>query len=299
MARFRPGHKLVLRGHGFDEAGPHLTLNDLDANEVVRYPVRGRTFTLSRTGERRCTGRFDLATHQASACPDDTELLPGSKDTQCPACQEATGFNPSFYYALSVSPQQRAYNATPHFAYLAYFSPQHVKAGISSEGRGIRRLLDQGARAARVVGRFPDAYAARECEAGMCLDERIYETMRVSKKVELLANVRYDFAEACGILDEAAARLGLRDTAEPCLDLTPYYFGDAGSPACDTLRVAEGPADCCAGLCAGMVGGTLVLQQNGVNYLVPVNDWEAHVVELHEDEVLHEYEFEPLQMSLL
>ena len=55
-----------------------------------------------------------------------------SKVTVCPACQEATGFNPSFYHTDFVSPQQRAYNAEPHIAYLAYFSPAHVKAGITA-----------------------------------------------------------------------------------------------------------------------------------------------------------------------
>mgnify|MGYP000659440099 CR=1 FL=1 len=95
-------------------------------------------------------GRFDLASYTKEVCPLNVELLPDAKDTMCPACQEATGFNPSFYYADFISPQQRAYNQTPHFVYLAYFSPQHVKAGISSERRGIERLLEQGEAALRL-----------------------------------------------------------------------------------------------------------------------------------------------------
>ncbi|MCQ5105921.1 hypothetical protein NE553_15675, partial [Eggerthella lenta] len=33
-----------------------------------------------------------------------------------------------------------------------------MKAGISSETRGIERLLEQGARAARIVGRFENTF---------------------------------------------------------------------------------------------------------------------------------------------
>ncbi|HJH44275.1 MAG TPA: DUF2797 domain-containing protein [Rubneribacter badeniensis] len=183
MTRFINGRTTVLAGHGFDDAtGPYLLVNDVDAREQHRFAVRGRTFSLRRLPRRRCVGRFDLATYEKSCCPLNVELLPDAKETMCPACIEATGFNPSFYYADFVSPKQRAYNLTPHFAYLAYFSPQHVKAGISSETRGIERLLEQGARAARIVGRFSCADEARELEAALCAQPGILETMRASLK---------------------------------------------------------------------------------------------------------------------
>ena len=153
MARFHGTHTTLLAGHGFDEAGPYLLINDIDEATQHRFSVRGRTFTLKQLPQRYCVGRFDLLTHRKSVCPLSIELLPTEKDDMCPACREATGFNPSFYYAETISPQQRSYNETPHYVYLAYFSPQHIKAGISSETRGIERLLEQGARAARIVGR--------------------------------------------------------------------------------------------------------------------------------------------------
>ena len=118
-------------------------INDVEQGEQHRFPVLGKTFSLRRLPTRRCVGRFDLASYTKEVCPLNVELLPDAKDTMCPACQEATGFNPSFYYADFISAQQRAYNLTPHFTYLAYFSPKHVKAGISSETRGIERLLEQ------------------------------------------------------------------------------------------------------------------------------------------------------------
>ena len=278
MTNCANGHTTVLAGHGFAESGPYLLINDVEQGEQHRFPVLGKTFSLRRLPTRRCVGRFDLASYTKEVCPLNVELLPDAKDTMCPACQEATGFNPSFYYADFISAQQRAYNLTPHFTYLAYFSPKHVKAGISSETRGIERLLEQGARAARIVGRFGCADDARELEAALCAQPGILETMRASKKVDLLVNERFDFVEAKAVLDDVVERLGL-EGAEPAQDLSPHYFGGP-SPDCHDLQVPEGHDGECGGRCIGMVGGALVFQQEGTNYVVSVKEWESHEVEL-------------------
>lgn len=300
------GRPTVLAGYGFDRDGPCLLLGDREAGVQQRFPVRGRTFSLERLPTRRCIGRFDLLTRDKSLCPLDVELLADAKDDVCPACREATGFNPSFYHADFVSPQQRAYNDTPHFVYLAYFSPRHVKAGISGEARGIERLLEQGARAARVVGRFGTAYSARELEAALCAQPGILETMRASRKVELLAGERFDFAQARDVLDGAVARLAEADAvaaagmdaAEPVRDLSEHYFGGP-SPSCDSLQVAEGSPDVCGGRCIGMVGGVLVFEQGAAGYLVPLKGWISHEVRVADGEVRCSYDFAPQQMSLL
>lgn len=201
----------VLAGHGFDEKGPYLLINDISKAAQYRFSVRSRAFTLKQLPERYCVGRFDLLTHQKSVCPLQVKLLPLEQDNMCPACREATGFNPSFYYAETISPQQRAYNETPHYVYLAYFSKQHIKAGISSETRGIERLLEQGARAACIVGRFPDAYEARILEAALCAQSQILETMRASVKARLLAEEPYKPVEACEALEARASALAQID----------------------------------------------------------------------------------------
>lgn len=295
----------VLAGYGFDEAGPYLSLNHLDQKQQRRYAVQGKTFSLSRFPRRRCVGRFDLETGLRSVCPLEVELLPDTKDDMCPACQEATGFNPSFYYADSVSPQQRAYNLTPHFVYLAYFAPHSVKAGITAEMRGINRLLEQGARSARVVGRFADAYQARELEAALVAQPGILETMRASKKIDLLINERYDTVEATDVLERVSSQLaqvgGVRDAGfapEAIQELSPFYFG-AASPPHENLQLAEGSPDVCGGRCVGMVGDALVFEQQGANFLVSLKSWVTHEVSLVEGKVLCEYTFAPQQMSLL
>ena len=279
MARFHGTHTTVLAGHGFDEAGPYLLINDIDEATQHRFPVRGRTFTLKQLPQRYCVGRFDLLTHRKSVCPLSIELLPTEKDDMCPACREATGFNPSFYYAETISPQQRSYNETPHYVYLAYFSPQHIKAGISSETRGIERLLEQGARAARIVGRFPNADEARGLEAALCSQPQIFETMRASLKARLLAEEPYNPEAACNTLDARAGELAKVPAvheagfslAEPAQDLSSSYFGGP-SPDVSELLLPEGHESECAGTCLGMVGDKLVMQQGSFGYVVSLKE---------------------------
>lgn len=305
MSDYFRGHTTVLSGHGFDENGPYLALNDTDSAVVRCFSVRGTTFSLRRLERRRCTGRFDLETMQKSTCPLNVELLPDAKEDMCPACMEATGFNPSFYYSDFVSPRQRAYNLTPHFVYLAYFSSQHVKAGISSQTRGIERLLEQGARAACIVGRFENAYDARELEAALCSQPGILETMRTSLKTRLLVEERFVLEEATSVLERETSRLAVVEAVasagfapEVVQDLSIHYFGGS-SPDVHDLQLPEGHDDVCGGRCVGMVGGALVFEQGGTNYVVPVKGWESYEVKLLENEVVCEYDFAPQQMSLL
>ncbi|WP_417165286.1 DUF2797 domain-containing protein [Senegalimassilia anaerobia] len=299
-------HTVVLAGYGFSVDGPYLTINDLDEGTVGYVPVLGRTFSLRRLPRRRCIGRIDLRTHERSTCPLNAELLPDGKEDMCPACIEATGFNPSFYFSSYISPQQREYNQTPHYVYLAYFAPGYVKAGISSETRGIERLLEQGARAARVVGRFTCADDARALEAALCAQDGVAETMRASLKAKLLADAPYSFEEACHELRTAADRLDDVDAVanagfspEDALDLSPYYFGGP-SPDAHTMQLPEGEgfADVCGGVCAGMVGANLVFWQDGTNFIAPIKDWESHEIEFLDDEIACEYASEPQQISL-
>lgn len=299
------GRRAVMAGYGCDDQGPFLLLNDRALGEQVRFDVRGKMFSLKRASTRRCIGRHDLETHVKTPCPLDVELPLNSRETACPACQKATGFNPSFYNTDFISPQQRAYNEMPHIVYLAYFAPSHVKAGICGAHRGLGRLLEQGARAACIVGRFDDAYAARDLEAALVGQPGILETMRAAKKEELLCERRYSFSEASEVLGRVASDLAREDrvtragfSAEVPLDLSSYYFGGP-SPAFDELQRVEGSDDVCGGHCVGMVGSSIVFEQGGALFVVSLKDWDSWEVELVEGAVLHSYDFEPQQMSLL
>ncbi len=131
-----------------------------------------------------CTGWVDFENHCSQICPDSATV--DGKYENCLKCRDRTGFNPAFYNADSVSAQQEKINQNPHFVYLAYFAPGVIKVGISQEERGIRRLLEQGARLALKLETFSSALIARQYEAKIARLDGIVETMPIHKKLELI-----------------------------------------------------------------------------------------------------------------
>ena len=176
----------LFRGLYYDtDSRPTLKIGD----EVIA-PL-GRTGTLSfDTAQRYCIGWHDLATGENNTCPENAQTDP--KYDTCPACQRRTGFNPAFYHASSVSPQQEARNSEPHTLYLAYMGPGYLKVGISWHKRGLRRLLDQGARSAIILETFPSALIARQYEAKIAALPTIHETTPTRTKLKLLELPRSD-----------------------------------------------------------------------------------------------------------
>ena len=131
-----------------------------------------------------CTGWVDFENRCSQICPDHATV--DEKYENCLKCRDKTGFNPAFYNANSVSAQQEKINQNPHFVYLAYFAPNVIKVGISQEERGIRRLLEQGARLAIKLETFSSALIARQYEAKISKLDGIAETLPVYKKLELI-----------------------------------------------------------------------------------------------------------------
>ena len=132
--------------------------------KAERGDVLGRELSLEFDfSTKYCTGWLDFDNHCSQACPDGATV--DEKYENCLKCRNRTGFNPAFYHADSVSAQQEKINQNPHFLYLAYFSPEVIKVGISQEARGIRRLLEQGARVALKLETFASALIARQYEA--------------------------------------------------------------------------------------------------------------------------------------
>ena len=131
-----------------------------------------------------CAGWVDFENRCSQICPDHATV--DEKYENCLKCRDKTGFNPAFYNASSVSVQQEKINQNPHFVYLAYFATNVIKVGISQEERGIRRLLEQGARLAIKLETFSSALIARQYEAKISKLDGIVETLPVYKKLELI-----------------------------------------------------------------------------------------------------------------
>lgn len=154
-------------------------------DEIKRRELFGQDLSLEFDfSTKYCTGWVDFENHCSQVCPDSATV--DDKYENCLKCRNRTGFNPAFYNADSVSAQQEKINQNPHFVYLAYFAPVVIKVGISQEERGIRRLLEQGARLALKLETFSSALIARQYEAKISALDGIVETMPIHKKLELI-----------------------------------------------------------------------------------------------------------------
>ena len=172
---------------------------------VGRCEVLGQELSLEFDfSEKFCTGWVDFANHCSQACPEQATVE--TKYENCVKCRNRTGFNPAFYHAAEVSEQQQQINQQPHYLYLAYFAPGVVKVGISQEARGLRRLLEQGARLALKLETFGSALVARQYEAKIAELDGIVETVPASKKFELIKQA-FDQAVGERILRETLAKI--------------------------------------------------------------------------------------------
>ena len=154
-------------------------------DKIERYELFEQNLSLEFDfSAKYCTGWVDFENRCSQICPDHATV--DEKYENCLKCRDKTGFNPAFYNASSVSTQQEKINQNPHFVYLAYFVPNVIKVGISQEERGIRRLLEQGARLAIKLEIFSSALIARQYEAKISKLDGIAETLPVYKKLELI-----------------------------------------------------------------------------------------------------------------
>jgi hypothetical protein len=275
---------------GIDFAGkqPCLLFGAPARSKRESLPVINTTFTLRRIKRRYCIGRYDLATFEVSACPDNTLLDDDAKKVRCDRCEYFCGFNPSFYRTEAVSPQQRAYNAQPHAVYLAYFGSRAVKVGISHERRLRTRLLEQGARAAAVVAVVANAFEARRIEERLSA-AGIAEHIGSSAKRRLL-NERFNADVAFDELRRTRSRivsiapdLSQEMTADP-FDLSSSQLSDRPLRL-PILDLSSTRPLVISGRGIGIIGDTLLVEQNGATFMMGLKQVISHVVVLEFAEI--------------
>lgn len=252
--------------------GPCLQLDDITSQPAIRrwVPVSRQYIHIRLLTKRYCIGRYDLATGTSICCPDQKEVT--GKQTQCDACNQTIVFNPAFYHVkpTQLTLQQQAYNLQPHDVYLAYFGRKVIKVGIAHAKRLRTRWLEQGARAAVVLEKMPDAYTARS------LEERIHNAHNIPERITSLQKERYlalpyYFTEASIALaacrDEMEMRLDTTFTPHSIENLQGYYFPN-GQPA--MLYQTPKTSKQVMGYGVGLVGDMLVYDQHGYCLTFPL-----------------------------
>lgn len=251
---------------------------------LTHLPLSNEAKTLAfDTNTRFCTGWHNLETGESHPCPDNAALE--SKFHECRHCQLKTGFNPAFYNADSVSEQQQKRNAQPHILYLAHFGPGVVKVGISYQGRGIRRLLDQGARSYLLLGTFPNADIARQYEAKIARLSGIAETIQSRQKSQLI-NREYHpqtgVEELLATRERIAKDIGLTPDEHQPEHLHRYYLGDRSLQAGQLIDLT--PEQKISGTFLGMIGSYLIAEQENTQYMLNLSKLRGYKVAIGEEE---------------
>lgn len=276
MIKPTSGEYLFIYPNFDDNNQPQLSLLADSKDEFDHLKPRGEKLTLTfDTGQRYCTGWYDLKTSVAYPCPHQAKVA--KEYDQCRACQAKTGFNPAFYNASTISAQQEERNHQPHILYLAHFAPGTVKVGITWAGRGIKRLLSQGARSSLILGTYPRAELARKYEAKVAKLPGIAETLLSRTKYQLLLksyNAELGAAELrvtrTRILEEVGINL---DTSKPTY-LDPYYFGK-GKLTPSSLTDAT-KSKTISGHCVGMIGPVLIVQQGNMQFGLSLDKFSGY-----------------------
>jgi Protein of unknown function (DUF2797) len=263
----------LLVAYGCDSAGGYLVLDDVSTPrwQRRRLGVLGAHFTLQAGPGRSCTGRCDLQNGTSEPCPDRVELQ-GDTSEQCAACRRATGFNPAFYFAPEISPQQRLRNLEPHLVYLAHFGAGTFKVGMTHARRGVHRLLEQGARMGVLLARFADAYRARALEERISRELGVPETVRGTRKRHLLGAPFSPSAvrtELEVLVEQVRCTDPDLDLNPEFVELDPYYGGSALFESALT-DLSETEPLTISGRCVGMIGDILVADQAGQRFLLSV-----------------------------
>lgn len=230
--------------------------------KTERDDVLGQELSLAFDfSAKYCTGWVDFEKHCSQICPDSATV--DGKYENCLKCRDRTGFNPAFYNADSVSAQQEKISQNPHFVYLAYFAPEAIKVGISQEERGIRRLLEQGARLALKLETFASALIARQYEAKIAGLDGIVETMPIHKKLEL---IKQPFDRADGEeklrqkLLEIEQKIGVSFPRSELI-LCEDYFHTAGVDLARVVLMKD--QNQLAGRVRSIIGPILITEYNG------------------------------------
>ncbi|MGQ9587818.1 MAG: DUF2797 domain-containing protein [Thermoplasmata archaeon] len=157
----------------WDEFEPGLTCYDTRDCEVSELDLRKVEFAVSK--KRICVGYFD--DDRYVRCPKSSAV---TRFPQCPECSEES-FLP--FQACVFEPRcdgeicDLDFCRREHVLYVAFYDTR-MKIGMSSTRRVERRLIEQGADAFAILGKFATRKKAREAEKSISARLRLPQYVR-------------------------------------------------------------------------------------------------------------------------
>ena len=229
--------------------------------------VAGAPLALHLGSEKYCIGYYDFVQRQKLPCPQQRRLE--RRYVQCVHCQrqEITYYT---FTGIAADPQAaEAYLVTqPHQAYLNLFGHGLLKVGVASEGRKLRRTLEQGALASLFFAQA-NGHAIRDLERYISRELGVRDRITTLQKIKRL--VQQPTAEqATDLLGRMAEQIGaqlppelrayLRSDPEFHFHRAKYHLQlPAGLAAIPYIHQVT-PGDTYAGHIRGIVGNLLVLE---------------------------------------
>ena len=160
-----------------------------------------------------------------------------------------------------------------------------IKVGISQEARGIRRLLEQGARVALKLETFASALIARQYEAKIASLSGIMETVAANKKLGLIKQP-LDAATAEQALADALVhiqqKLGL-DFPNRTLITCEDYFHTEGRDLSDVIDMTGNTV--LAGTVVSVIGSVLITEYDGQLLAYNLKKYIGHQAQVAQEAV--------------
>lgn len=287
---------MIFSGYSYDIIGPHFILYNIDSGKYKKQYLNKESFTIKKIEERYCVGVYNLSKLSYSPCPKHCKLDITSKINNCKECYRKIGFNPAFYNAKKISPQQIEYNNTSHVVYLAYFSPKHIKIGIASKKRVSLRLLEQGARAAFILKTFPNAYLARNLEEKLCKENyELLEKLLSVQKLKILSDITYNSNLANELLVNIIKKINIIPESV-FLDFNSKYFYQ-NYYNLNNLKIIKN-SEFLSGETIGMIGDIVILKQKELLIALSIKNFISYKINIKYNSNFIEYSDVIKQLSL-
>ncbi len=251
-----PLHVLSFHWEGFE---PRLECYDTVDHEVVEVGLDPAEFVVS--SKKVCIGRFEGDRYLE--CRGN---VPVTKFSQCGECAAEVYIEDQeciFDPKCDGSRCDNEFCKREHVLYLAFYDTM-AKVGMSSSRRVEKRLVEQGADAFALIGKFPNRLAAREGEKAISQDLDLPQWVRQQTILSRFShgldtdgmNARYDELKT-----SLAARHGL--SAEPLRRIEGYPL-ELPLPSAPVLQETPGVH---IGRFVGVKGKWLVYDSRGLKAL--------------------------------
>lgn len=240
----------LITGFSVDPAGPVL----FATQDLVSLQT-GQRLNWALSPQRYCTG-YDEPGGGIGHCPDDA---PAGTGGRCEKCLERTRILPCLRCtgATCGNPARRAKCVfADHYVYLACYSNELFKVGVTKVERLERRIIEQGAWAAIAVA----AAGGQEVRRLETAVSRAGWPDRVNM-LSLLGDASLPAAQAEELLRQEARRIVQRLPDEPFVHDGRMVYVVEAYPALEARpRLLDPNTDPLAGTVVGIRGGYLLLQ---------------------------------------